>query len=112
MRFKELTLIEEERNDTFTKFEMELEKFRLAYNTIAFEVDYIDRDHLLVTTENILEYPEEVHNKLCEHFDVKLTYVNKLNQQSSRGHYLTVEYVYQPTDCDEEELEWRNIQWL
>ena len=112
MRFKELTLIEEERNDTFTKFEMELEKFRLAYNTIAFEVDYSDRDHLLVTTENILEYTREMHNNVCRYFNVKLTYVNRLNQQSARGHYLTIEYIYQPADAPEKQLQWEDIKWL
>lgn len=112
MKFEELTLIEDKRNNTFIEFEKELTKFKEYYHDADFDLNYADTDHLIITTENILEYTEKMHIKLCRYFNVKLTYVNRLNQQSARGHYLTIEYIYQPVDAQEQEIPWRSIKWL
>lgn len=112
MKFEELTLIEEKRTKVFRQFEKDLKKFKENYEDVNFDLNYADRDHLIVLTENILEYTREMHNNVCRYFNVKLTYVNRLNQQSARGHYLTIEYIYQPADAPEKQLQWEDIKWL
>lgn len=110
MKFEELRQIEELRNEIFKKFEKELNDFRSTYNLNEFELNYADTDHLIVTTENILDYSEKIHNTLCDYFKVKLTHVNRLNQQSARGEYLTIEYIYQPVDVPEQAINWEDIR--
>lgn len=112
MKFKKLRQTEDKRNQIFQEFEEALKKFRLKYSDVDFDLNYADTDHIIVLTENILEYTEEMHVDLCRTFDVKLTYVNKLNQQSSTGHYLTIEYIYQPITDNKPLMKWSDIKWM
>jgi len=110
MKFKELDNIETQRNRTFQKFHDELEEFKLQYPEAEFDLQYADREHLMVITESVADYNKEIHESLCSYFNVKLTYVNRLNQQSARGHYLTIEYIYQNMDAAEEQIPWESIR--
>lgn len=111
MKFEELTLIDDKRNNTFIEFEKELTKFKEYYHDADFDLQYADSKHLIVITDCITGYTKDIHDILCKVFKVKLTYVNQLNQQSAMGDYLSIEYIYQDVDDKEEEIKWEAIKW-
>lgn len=110
MKFQELIKADNLRNKTYVDFENKLTKFRLKYkDKYDFNLDYSDNEHLIVLVENIMEYNKEIHEDLSKTFNVKLVYVNHLKQQSVKGHYLTVEYIYKDSDSVEHGLNWNDI---
>lgn len=110
MKFIDLTKIDNKRNKTYEKFEEQLNEFRLDYRgDYEFELNYADKDHLIVSMDSHEEYNEEIHDKLCELFDVRLQYVNKILQQNPNTNYTTIEYIYSPVHHYTEYLEYKDV---
>lgn len=111
MKFKELTEIETLRTNTYIDFEKALQDFRDKYSKdYDFDLNYSDTEHLIVLTENILEYNKEIHQDLSWTFNVKLIAVNKLQQTTSNGEYLTIEYIYEDNDSVNTKIKWEDIR--
>lgn len=110
MKFKQLMEIDTLRSNTYIDFEKRLNQYREKYPDKEYDLDYSDNEHLIIQTENILEYTRNMHEDLCNTFDVKLILVNRLQQQSGKGEYLTIEYIYEDQDSLNAELKWENIR--
>lgn len=112
MKFKELLETDNQRNQAYVDFEKELTGFRNQYNNYDFDLNYSDNEHLIILVENVGGYNQEIHVQLCRTFNVKLVYVNRLTQQTARGYYLTIEYIYKDSCSEEQELKWEDIRWV
>lgn len=110
MKLIDLAKIDNERNKKYEKFTEEINKFKLE-NDYDFELDYPDKDHLIITIKSLEDYPEKIHDNLCEHFDVRLQYAQYLKQQAPYNKYYTgIELVYSPVHHYTTFMEYKEIK--
>ena len=113
MKFIDLKKSNINRSETFKKFEEELIKFKLKYNTLingGFDLTYYDTDTLVIVTDNPSDYNESIHDDLCTTFDVRLHSVQKSHLQSPLGHSDKIEWFYSPVHHYTTYLKWEDIQ--
>lgn len=109
MKFIDLKKSENNRNETYKKFEEQLKKFKQEYEE-EFEINYYSTDELVVAIENPRDYNETIHNSLCEKFDVKLQYVYKSYTQTPKDTYNKIEFIYSPVHHYVKYLKWEDIK--
>lgn len=109
MKFIDLKKNDINRNDAYKKFEEELNKFKLKYDN-KFELDYYSVDELVVTIDQYDVYSEDMHNDLCETFDVRLQYVCKSIIQNHKTSQDKIEFIYSPVHHYVTYIEWEDIE--
>lgn len=108
MKFIDLKKSEIKRQDTFKNFEVALNRFKNGYDN-DFELDYYSTDELVVTIDDPREYNENIHDDLCEKFDVRLQFVCKNHIQTPKAISEKIEFIYAPVHHYITFIKWEDI---
>lgn len=88
----------------------QINKFIEKYNDYNFNLYFPDEAHLVVSLESSTDYAENIHDDLCESFDVNLQYVTWVQQQNPNKYTKNIELIYTPRHHYTTNLKWNDIK--
>lgn len=110
MKFISISKAKNNQEETIEKFKEELNVFKLKYRKdYDFDIYFPDEYHLMVQIETSNDFSEEVHDDLCETFDVNLHYVSHYQQQNPNTIIKYIELIYTPKHHYTNNLNWEDV---
>lgn len=109
MKFISILKADNNREECIEKMNEEINKFKYKYKDYPFELYFPDAAHLIVQIRDSHAYCEEIHNDLCETFDVNLHYVTHWHQEQPNNTIKNIELIYTPVHHYTDNLEWEDI---
>ena len=109
MKFISLMKAEARKQEIIDTLNEEIRKFTQSYKNYDFYLQVPDEAHLVVSMDSSKDYCEEIHNNLCDKFDVELQYVTWAQQQNPNKYTKTIELIYTPKHHYINTLKWDDI---